>query len=142
MGGVNSDTDSSPRSDITPERRHRRRVGVLAIALLVSLLLTLMPLPVSLLAGLTALVALVLLVPVIVQSAKDRRWSTVVIGAVLGVPATLMIIAGALLSTFFYGPLAELEDCRATAITEQAQSKCTAQMENSMLDWLSGLFGG
>ena len=142
MGGVNSDPDSSPRSDVTPERRHRRRVGALAIALLASWLLTMMPLPLSLLAGVTGLVALVLLVPVIVQSVKDRRWSMVVIGGLLGVPATLMIISGALLSTLFYGPLAELEECRSSAITEQSRTACDSEAQGSMVDWLSGLLGG
>jgi hypothetical protein len=117
-------------------------VGALAIALFASWLLMLMPLPFSLLSGLTGLVALVLLVPVVVQSVKDGRWSMAVIGAVLGLPATLMIISGALLSTLFYAPLSELEDCRATAITEQARVKCDAEAQGSMVDWLSGLLGG
>lgn len=142
MGGVNSDLDSSSRTDLTPERRHRRRVGALAIALLASWLLMMMPLPLSLLAGVTGLVALVLLVPVIVQSVKDRRWSMVVIGGLLGVPATLMIISGALLSALFYGPLSELEECRAYAITEQARTACDAEAQGSMVDWVSGLLGG
>ena len=72
MGGVNSDPDSSPRSDVTPERRHRRRVGALAIALLASWLLMMMPLPLSLLAGVTGLVALVLLVQIGRASCRER----------------------------------------------------------------------
>ena len=117
-------------------------MGALAIALLASWLLMMMPLPLSLLAGVTGLVALVLLVPVIVQSVKDRRWSMVVIGGLLGVPATLMIISGALLSTLFYGPLAELEECRSSAITEQSRTACDSEAQGSMVDWLSGLLGG
>jgi hypothetical protein len=142
MGGVNSDRTSTPRSDVSPERRHRRRIGALALALLASWLLMLMPLPVSLLAGVTGLVSLVLLVLVVVQSVRDGRWSMAVIGAFLGLPATLMIIAGAVLSTIFYGPLADLEDCRATAITEQARVKCDAEAQGSMVEWLSGALGG
>ena len=142
MGGVNSDRSSSPRSDGTSGSRHRRRLGALALTLLASWLLMMMPLPISLLAGLTGLSALVLQVLVVVQSVKDGRWSTAVIGVFLGLPATLMIIAGALLSTLFYTPLAELEDCRATAITEQARVKCDAEAQGSMVEWLSGLLGG
>ena len=142
MGGVNSDRTQASRSDVPPERRHRRRVGALALSLLASWLLMLMPLPVSLLAGVTGLVSLVLLVLVVVQSVRDGRWSMVVIGAFLGLPATLMIVAGAVLSALFYGPLADLEECRSTAITEQARVGCDAEAQNSMVDWLSGVLGG
>ena len=50
--------------------------------------------------------------------------------------------APALLSTLFYGPLAELEECRASAITEQSRTACDSEAQGSMVDWLSGLLGG
>lgn len=142
MVPMNSDPGNRQRDAAPPGRRQRRLVGALTLTLLASWLLMLSPLPYSLLAGLTGLAALVLLIPLIVQAVKDRRWSMVVIGALMGVPATLMIVAGAVLSGLFYGPLHELEQCRATAITEQARVKCEAEAQGSMVDWVSGLLGG
>ena len=142
MGPMNSDSSPSPRTDQAPTRRHRRLVGGLTLSMLASWLLMISPLPFSLLSGLTGLVALVLLIPLIVQSLKERRYGMAIIGALLGVPATLMIIAGAVLSSVFYGPMADLEQCRSTALTEQARVMCDAEAKGSMAQWLSGLTGG
>lgn len=141
MVSMNSDSSPDSRKDQAPSRR-RRLVGGLTLALLASWLLMLSPLPYSLFSGLTGLAALVLLILLVVRSIKERRYSMAVIGTVLGVPATLMIIAGATLSLAFYGPMAELEECRSAAITEQARIQCDAEAQGSMADWVGGLFGG
>jgi integral membrane sensor domain MASE1 len=141
MVPMNSAPSPDPGSDRTPARR-RGLAGGLLLAMLASWLLMLSPLPFSLFSGLTGLLALVLLVPLIVQAVRERRWSMAVIGALLGVPATLMIITGAALSLVFYGPMAELEQCHATAITEQARIQCDDAAQGSMAQWVSGLFGG
>ena len=104
MVSMNSDSSSGPPSDPAPARR-RRLVGGLTLAMLASWLLMLSPLPLSLFSGLTGLVALVLLIVLIVRSLRERRYSMAVIGVLRGVPATLMIIAGATLSVVFYGPM-------------------------------------
>ncbi|MFC7375975.1 MULTISPECIES: hypothetical protein [unclassified Brachybacterium] len=122
--------------------RHRRLLGGLTLALLASWLLTLAPLPFSLFAGVAGLAALVLLILLVVQSFREGRRGMAIMAAVIGVPATLMIITGSLLSLLFYGPMAEIQECRATAITEQAQSQCDVEAQDSMAEWLSGLLGG
>lgn len=141
MDSMNSDSSPGPKQD-QASRRRPRLVGGLTLAMLASWLLMLSPLPYSLLSGITGLVALGLLIPVIVLSIRERRYSVAVIGALLGVPATLLIIAGATLSILFYGPMAELEECRSTAITEQARIQCDDAAQGSMAQWISGLFGG
>ena len=131
-GGSNKETAAA---------RHRRLVGGLTLALLASWLLMLSPLPYSVLSGVTGLVALVLLFPLIVQSIKERRYAMAVIGAALGIPATLLVIGGAVVSVLFYGPMSELEACSATAITEQARIQCDDAAQGSMAQWVSDLFG-
>lgn len=138
---MNSDSAPDPRSDQKPARR-RGLVGGLTLAMLASWLLMISPLPFSLFSGLTALVALVLLIPLIVQSIRERRYSMAVIGALLGVPATLMIITGAVVSIVFYGPMAQHQDCLDTALTEQARVQCQAELPGAMSQWVSGLLGG
>lgn len=142
MDPMNSDHSPGPRSARTPSPRRRRLVGGLTLAMAASWLLMLAPLPFSLISGLTGLVALVLLIPLIVQWIRERRYSTAVIGALVGVPATLLIITGATLSLLFYTPLAELEECRSMALTEQARIQCDAAAQGSMAEWISSLFGG
>lgn len=110
--------------------------------MLASWLLLMAPLPFSLAAGVTALVALVLLMLLSVRSFREGRWGMGVIGVLVGVPATLMIVAGSLLSLVFYGPMAEAEECRSAAITEQAQAQCGTEAQESMAGWVSGLLGG
>lgn len=138
---MNSDSSSGLKQD-QASRRRPRLVGGLTLAMLASWLLMLSPLPYSLLSGITGLVALVLLIPLIVLSIRERRYAMSVIGTLLGVPATLLIIAGATLSILFYGPMAELEQCRSTAITEQARIQCDDAVQGSMAQWVNGLFGG
>ncbi|WP_232820175.1 hypothetical protein [Brachybacterium sp. YJGR34] len=139
---MNSQRTPGGRSSEERLKRRRTLVGILALAMLGSWLLMLAPLPFSLLAALTAVVALVVLIPLIVESVKERRYATAAIGALLGIPATLMIIGGAVLSGLFYGPMAEIEECRATAITEQARTQCEAAAQDSMAQWVSRLIGG
>lgn len=139
MEGVNrtSSSDPGPRT-----ARQRRLTGALTLTMLASCLLMLSPLPYSLFSGLTGAVALVLLVPLIVRAARERRYSLAVVGALLGVPATLMLIGAAVLSAVFYGPMVEQQECQATALTEQARSRCAAEAEDSMVQWVGDLFGG
>lgn len=138
---MNSDSPSGPSSD-RAATRSRRLTGALTVAMLASWLLMLSPLPYSLLSGLTGLVALVLLIVLIVRAFRERRFTMAAFGVLLGVPAMLLIIGGAALSVAFYGPMAELEQCRSTALTEQAQAECDAAAQSSTVDWVSGLLGG
>ncbi|MGO1283553.1 MAG: hypothetical protein ACTHWF_07505 [Brachybacterium sp.] len=137
---MNSDSSPDRTKDKPPARR--RLAGGLVLAMLASLLLMLSPLPYSMLSGVTGLVALVLLIPLIVRSFRERRYSMAVISALLGVPATLMVVVGAAVSVVFYGPMAELEQCRSTAITEQARIQCEDAVLDSTAQWVSDLFGG
>ena len=86
-------------------------------------------------------VALVLLIVLIVRSIGERRFAMAMFGTVLGVPAMLMVIFGATLNVLFYGPMSELEDCRSTALTEQARVQCESALPDSMSRWVSDLFG-
>ncbi len=138
---MNSHSPRSPRPAQDPARR-RRLLLVLTVAMLASWLLLSAPLPFSLLSGVTGLVALIALIPMIIQAVRDRRWSLAVVGALFGIPATLMIVLGAVLSGLFYGPLSELEECRSTALTDQAHVQCDAEVQGSMAEWISGLTGG
>lgn len=142
MVSMNSDSAPDPSPVSRSAQRRSRLVWTLTAAMVASWLLSLAPLPYSLLAGLTALVALVLLIPLIVQSAKERRVGMVIVGALLGVPVTLVIIAGSVISLAFYGPVAELEQCLSTALTEQARIRCEADAQGSMASWINALFGG
>lgn len=141
MDPMNSDSSSGPSSD-RPAPRSRRLAGGLTLAMLASWFLMLSPLPYALFSGVTGLVALVLLILLIIRAIREKRYPMAVLGTLLGVPALLLIIANASLSAAFYGPMAELEQCRATAITEQAQVQCRAAAEGSMAEWVSGLLGG
>lgn len=133
--------DSSPDESPTGSRQ-RRLLGALTLTLLASWLLMLAPLPWSLLSGVAGLVALCLLIPLIVTAFKEGRRSMAIFSAVVGVPATLLIVMGAVTSLLFYGPAAEREECARTAITERAKSQCTRDAEDSVTDWISGLLGG
>ncbi|NMA75744.1 MAG: hypothetical protein GX960_00535 [Actinomycetales bacterium] len=134
-------SDSSPDRTTDTARARRRLAGGLVLAMLASWLLMLSPLPYSVLSGVTGLVALVLLFPLIVQSIKERRYAMAVIGAALGIPATLLVIGGAVVSVLFYGPMAELQECRGVALTEQARVQCDDAVQSSMAQWVSDLFG-
>ncbi|WP_193103434.1 hypothetical protein [Brachybacterium sp. FME24] len=136
------DGDQDERPGNEGAARHRRVLGGLMLTMLASWLLLLAPLPFSLAAGVTGLAALVLLILLAVQSFRQGRRVTAVLAVLVGVPATLMIVAGSLLSLLFYGPLAEIEQCRSTAITEQARVLCDAQAQDSTASWISSLLGG
>lgn len=141
MDPMNSDSSSGPSTD-RPAPRSRRLAGALTLVMLASWFLMLSPLPYALFSGVTGLVALVLLVLLIIRAIRDRRYSMAVLGTLLGIPAMLLIIANASLSAAFYGPMSELEQCRASAITEQARIQCDAGAKGSMAEWVSGLLGG
>lgn len=126
----------------TAAARHRRLVGGLTLALLASWLLMLAPLPFSLLAGVTGLVALVLLFPLVVRSFKAGRRGVAVMAIVVGIPATLMIVGVTLVTALFYGPMSQMQECRASAITEQAMNKCDEQAQESLSTWVTDLVGG
>ncbi|HJB09756.1 MAG TPA: hypothetical protein H9786_04370 [Candidatus Brachybacterium merdavium] len=126
----------------TAAARHRRLVGGLTVALLASWLLMLAPLPFSLLAGVTGLVALVLLFPLIVRSLKADRRGVAVMAIAVGIPATLMVVGISLITAVFYGPMSQMQECRASAITEQALSQCDQQAQESLSSWVTDLVGG
>src|SRR5699024_12616962 len=116
--------------------------SVRTLSLFASWLLVLSPLSYVLLSGLTVLVALVLLVLLIVRAVRGRLLGMAAFGILLGLPALGLIIANAVLSCVFYGPMSELEQCRSSALTEQARIECEAAVQDSMVNWLSGLGGG
>ncbi|MDN5820217.1 MAG: hypothetical protein L0H39_01890 [Brachybacterium sp.] len=138
---MNSDSPSGPSSD-RAATRSRRLTGFLTLAMLASWLLMLAPLPYSLLYGLTGLAALVMLVLLIVRAVRERRFAMAAFGTLLGVPAMLLIISVSAVSIAFYGPMSELEQCRSTALTEQARVECDSSAQDSMVALFSGLFGG
>ncbi|MEE1651886.1 hypothetical protein V1260_13980 [Brachybacterium sp. J144] len=135
-------SEQPPRPQDRPLERHRRLLAALTVAMLASWLLMMAPLPFALGSGLTGLAALVLLVLLSIEAFRRRRVALGVLGLVVGVPATLLIIAGAAISALFYQPLAELEACRAEAITEQARAACTAEGQDAMVSWVSSVVGG
>lgn len=141
MDRMNSDSSTDRPAD-RPGSRSRRLVGGLTSAMLLSLLLMLSPLPFSVFAAVPALIALVLLIVLIVRALKEKRFSTVIFSAMLGVPATLMVIGISVLTGAFYGPAAELQECQSTAITVQARAACTEAAEGSMAEWVNGIVGG
>lgn len=144
MDTVNDDGAPSPSPATDSERasRHRTMLGLLSVLLLASWLLSMAGLPWSLLAGLTAIGSLVLLIPVVLQSFRQGRRVLALLMALVGVPATLLIIMSTSLSLVFYGPMSDLQECRAAALTERAMTSCNQQMEESMASWLSALLGG
>src|SRR5699024_11837167 len=141
MDPMNSDSPSGPPTD-RAATRSRRLTSALTLSMLASWLLLLSPLPYALLSGLTGLVALVLLVLLIVRALRGRRLGMAAFGILLGLPALGLIIANAVLSGVFYGPMADLEQCRSTAITEQARIECEDAVQDSKVNWLSGVGGG
>lgn len=130
------------RDESTSTTRQRRLLGALTLALLASWLLMTAPLPYSLLSGVAGLVAFILLIPLIITAFREGRRGMAIFSAVVGVPATLLIVLGTVTSLLFYGPTAEREECVRTAITERAQSQCTQDAQESMTDWITGLLGG
>lgn len=133
----------SPRTEPSPadDRRHTRLLGALTVLMLAAWLLLLAPLPWSLGAGLAALAALVVLVPTVISSYRRGRRAMAVIAAVVGVPATLMVVTSALISLLFYGPMSQLQECRDTALTQKAQATCTQEVQDSVASWLSAPWG-
>ncbi len=132
-----------PASDPSPDdsRRHMRRLALLTVLMLLAWILLIAPLPWSLLAGVVAAAALVVLVPVAVSAFRRGRRGSAVLAAVVGVPATLMIITSSLVSVLFYGPMSELEECRDTALTQRAEAQCRQDVEDSVATWLGDLTG-
>ncbi|MBE9402680.1 hypothetical protein M4D54_04795 [Brachybacterium sp. p3-SID1565] len=130
------------RDESTTGTRQRRLLGALSFALLAAWLLMLAPLPYSLLSGLAGLIALVLLIPLIVTAFREGRRGMAIFSAVVGVPATLLIVLGTVTSLVFYGPTVQREECVRTAITERAKSQCAQEAQESMTDWITGLLGG
>lgn len=146
-GGVSDEQntqDTSPRPngpENTRQHRSRRTLAALTVMLLVSWMLMLSPLPLSLLSGVTGLIAALLLVLVVVQTVRDGRRSSAVITAAFGLPAVAMIVLGAAASAVFYGPLKDVQDCQRVAITERARTECAQVAEDSSVAWFSSLFG-
>ncbi|PMC76286.1 hypothetical protein [Brachybacterium sp. UMB0905] len=138
---MNSEPDAK-RPDDTSLTRQRRLLGGMVIAMLSAWLLSLASLPWKLLAGAAALVALVLLVMLVVSALRNGRIGTALFAVLLGIPATLLIIAGTGMGIVFYGPMSEYEQCLDTAITERARAACNDQAQNSIIEWFSGVFGG
>ncbi len=114
----------------------------LTITLLMSWVLMMSPLPFSLFAGITGLVAGVLMVMVIVFAFQEKRYATGVVTTVVGIPAVLLIVLGAVTSTIFYGPMSKVQECQRTAITETARSQCESLAQESTTNWINDLFGG
>lgn len=133
------ETPQAPEDRIA--RRYRRSVGALALTLLLSWLLMVAPLPYSLLSGVTGLVALVLAIVMASAAWQQGRRSSAVMALVFGVPAALVLVAGAGFSALFYGPTKEYQDCMATALTEQAVAQCEAGVEDSTASWVTQLLG-
>src|SRR5699024_10148688 len=122
--------------------RSRRLTSALTLSMLASWLLMLSPLPYALLSGLTGLVALVLLVLLIVRALRGRRLGMAAFGILRGLPALVRSIANGGRSEVVCGPMAELEQYRSSALTEQARIEGEAAVQDSMVNWLSGLGGG
>lgn len=112
------------------------------IALVAAWVLMLLPLPWSLGSGIAGIAALVLLVRMVILAWRDKRPGMALVSAIIGIPAVLTIVLSALMSAVFYGPMLELQECRASAITHQAQDACQESVEGSVVDWLEGLTGG
>lgn len=147
-GAVTSSPDRSPApgypapGSAEPDRRSTRWLAALAITLSASWLLSMAPLPWSLLSGVFAAAATVLLVIVVVTAFREGRRGWAVMTTVLALPAVLMLMLGSVTSLIFYGPMSELQDCRARAITERALGECATDAKSSSLDWVSSLLGG
>jgi hypothetical protein len=143
MGGVSSPAPDTDPASGPPEstRRYRRTLSKLLVALLASWVLMLLPLPWSLLAGIAGIVTGVLLVMLVIAAVRDRRPGMAVLTAVVGLPAVLMIVLGSVTSLVFYGPVSQLEQCRDTALTQQAEDGCQDEVENSVVSWMEGLTG-
>lgn len=129
------------RSPAPAEPRSTRWLAALALSLCAAWLLTMAPLPWALLSGVAAAVAAVLLVIVVTSAFREGRRAWAIMTTVLALPAVLMIMLGTVTSLIFYGPMSELQRCRADAITEQAAVACAADAKSSSIDWVSGLLG-
>lgn len=146
-GGV-STPDPAQHSPRTPEpggdtllRRYRRLIGALTVTMLASWLCMLLPLPWSLLTGLLGIVALVLLVLMMVVAWRAGRRSSLILGVVFGLPASVMLIGSAAVTLLFYGPSQEYQECMASAVTEQARASCESGVRDSTAAWVSRLLG-
>lgn len=133
---------ATPDGPTPTEKKLRRALAALTVLLLVSWLLMLVGLPLSLLSGVTGVVALVLLVRTVILTLRQGRRGTAVFTAIFGFPAITLIILSALTSALFYGPMLEAQECQRNALTEQARSACDAQVKQSSISWVSQLFGG
>ena len=102
----------------------------------------LLPLPWSLLSGVLALVALVLVVLVVRSNWAMGRRANAAFGLIFGVPASLVLIGVSVVSLLFYGPTLEFQECMASAVTERARTTCEAGVSDSTAAWISRLLGG
>jgi hypothetical protein len=110
----------------------------LVLSVVVAWVLTLLPLPWSLLAAPAALAAGVFLIRLALASWRNGQRAMAIASAVIGFPAILMIVLGSVLSLVMYEPLSQYQECREEALTGQAQDACVDQFESDMLSWLPG----
>lgn len=137
-------TSSPPDASATPPestRRYRRSLFGLTGALVAAWLLQLAPLPLSLLSGVAGVVAAVFLVMLILHAWKADRRGIAVLGAVIGIPAVLLIVVASVISLVFYEPYSQLQECLDMALTEQARSECQEETQSSIMTWVEDLFG-
>ncbi|MDO5661156.1 MAG: hypothetical protein Q4G40_00530 [Brachybacterium sp.] len=137
-------TPSDPDSTRTERRTrtYRRSLAGLTLSLLGAWLCMMAPLPWTLGMGVFALAAIVFLIRMVIAAWALQRRFAAIGSLVVGVPACLLLLAATTVTAVFYGPMAELEQCQRTAITERAKSSCQAQAEENMSDWLRDFAGG
>lgn len=123
-------------------RAFRRALGALSVCLILAWLTMMMPLPWALASGVLGIVAAVLVVRLVITGWRAQRRTTAILTAVVGLPACVMLVVSAVLSGVFYGPVSELQQCRAEAITHTAQDRCQDQAASSISQWLTDLLGG
>ncbi|CAM3934318.1 hypothetical protein M3A96_09460 [Helcobacillus massiliensis] len=100
--------------------------------------LSLVPLPFSLLSGVVAIAAIVMLVRSIMAGLRTERRARAVIMGALGILASLLLVAMAGLSAIFYQPMHAIQQCQENAITEQARAACKDSAQDEVIDWLRG----
>lgn len=115
----------------------RRDIRWFMVLLLVTVVVHLIGLPLALGALVTAPAAIVFGIKALVGVRRMPAMAGLRVGISMGLGLSTMAIVLSLGMILFYGPLTQLAECNARALTNVAERECQAEYEQGIEDTLS-----
>jgi hypothetical protein len=84
------------------------------------------------LSGILTVVAIVLGIILLVRAAKLKESKLVLVGTIAGLAVSALMVLLVLTTALFFDQIHAFQECSQHALTQQALTECTAQLENSM----------